>query len=105
MAKRPGVNLSETIREYCKAHRDAKAMDAFMAIRKAHPSQKINEGTFKSTFYKIVSGGKRTLEERHLDAQRSRFVGRDEEGQLRDGASGGTSPVVSTPVTEARNTS
>ena len=28
-------------------------------IKKAHPSQKINEGTVKSTFYKLAGGGKR----------------------------------------------
>ena len=59
MAKRPDFNLSETIREYRKAHRGVKAMDAFAAIKKAHPSQKINEGTFKSTFYKPALVAKR----------------------------------------------
>src|SRR5580693_7110931 len=64
MAKRPDFNLSETIREYRKAHRGVKAMDAFTAIKKAHPSQTINEGTFKSTFYKLAGGGKRTVRRR-----------------------------------------
>ena len=64
MAKRPDFNLSETIREYRKAHRGVKAMDAFAAIKKAHPSQKINEGTFKSTFYKLAGSGKRTVKRR-----------------------------------------
>jgi len=29
------------------------------AIKKSNPDQKINEGTFKSTFYKLVGSGKR----------------------------------------------
>jgi hypothetical protein len=64
MAKRSGFNLSETIREYRKAHRGVKAMDAFAAIKKAHSSQTINEGTFKSTFYKLAGSGKRTVRRR-----------------------------------------
>jgi hypothetical protein len=64
MAKRPSFNLSETIREYRKAHRGVRAMDAFAAIKKAHPNQKINEGTFKSTFYKLVGSGKRVVKRR-----------------------------------------
>ena len=39
-------------------------MDAFAAIKKAHPSQTINEGTFKSTFYKLAGGGKRKVRRR-----------------------------------------
>jgi hypothetical protein len=61
MAKKGNFNLSEVIRERRKTHRSEKAMDAFEAIRKAHPTQKINEGTFKSTFYKLVGGGKRKV--------------------------------------------
>jgi hypothetical protein len=64
MAKRASFNLSETIREYRKAHRGVKAMDALEAIKKAHPSQKINDGTFKSTFYKLAGTGKRTVRRR-----------------------------------------
>jgi hypothetical protein len=64
MAKRPSFNLSETIREYRKAHRGVKATDAFAAIKKAHPSQKVNEGTFKATFYKLASNGKRVVKRR-----------------------------------------
>jgi hypothetical protein len=64
MAKRTSFNLSETIREYRKAHRGVKAMDAFEAIKRAHPTQKVNEGTFKSTFYKLAGGGKRTARRR-----------------------------------------
>jgi hypothetical protein len=60
MAKKSnGFNLSETIREYRKSHRGTSARDAMEAIKKSHPDQKINEGTFKSTFYKLAgSGGK-----------------------------------------------
>jgi len=60
MAKKAnGFNLSETIREYRKAHRGTSARDAMEAIKKSNPDQKINEGTFKSTFYKLVGSGKR----------------------------------------------
>jgi len=63
MAKKAnGFNLSETIREYRKSHRGASARDAMEAIKKGHPDQKINEGTFKSTFYKLAgSDGKRSV--------------------------------------------
>jgi hypothetical protein len=64
MAKRASFNLSETIREYRKAHRGVKATDALAAIKKAHPNQKINDGTFKATFYKLAGGGKRTVRRR-----------------------------------------
>jgi hypothetical protein len=60
MAKKAnGFNLSETIREYRKGHRAASARDAMEAIKKSNPDQKINEGTFKSTFYKLVGSGRR----------------------------------------------
>ena len=63
MAKKAnGFNLSETIRDYRKSHRGVSARDAMEAIKKSHPDQKINEGTFKSTFYKLAgSGGKRSV--------------------------------------------
>jgi hypothetical protein len=65
MAKRSAsFNLSETIREFRKSHAGVPAMAALEAIKKAHPSQKINEGTFKSTFYKLVGGGKRKVVKR-----------------------------------------
>jgi hypothetical protein len=54
-----GFNLSEVIREYRKAHRGVSAKNALEGIKKAHPSQKINEGTFKATFYKLAGKGKR----------------------------------------------
>ena len=59
--KRDGFNLSEAIRAYRKAHRGVSAKNALAGIRKAHPSQKINEGTFKSTFYKLAGTGKRRV--------------------------------------------
>jgi hypothetical protein len=58
MAKRKEFNLSETIREFRKTHPKTNAREAFEAISKSS-GQKINEGTFKSTFYKLVGGGKR----------------------------------------------
>ena len=64
MAKRLSFNLSETIREFRKARRGVRATDAFAAIKKAHPNQKINEGTFKSTFYKLAGSGKRSVRRR-----------------------------------------
>jgi hypothetical protein len=53
-----GFNLSEVIRDYRKAHRGISARNAMEAIKKSHPDQKINEGTFKSTFYKLAGSGK-----------------------------------------------
>jgi hypothetical protein len=59
MAKRASFNLSETIREFQKSHGGVPATAALAAVKKAHPSQKINDGTFKATFYKIAGGGKK----------------------------------------------
>jgi hypothetical protein len=60
MAKKSnGFNLSETIRDFRKSHRGASAREAMEAIKKSNPDQKINEGTFKSTFYKLAGSGKR----------------------------------------------
>lgn len=60
MAKRSAsFNLSETIREFRKSHRGVPATAALAAVKKAHPNQKINESTFKATFYKLASGGKK----------------------------------------------
>jgi hypothetical protein len=62
MAKKAnGFNLSETIRQYRKSHRGASAREAMEAIKKSHPDHKINEGTFKSTFYKLAGSGKRSV--------------------------------------------
>jgi len=62
--KSEGFNLSETIREFQKSHRGVPAMAALAAVKKAHPSQKINEGTFKATFYKLAGGKKKTVRRR-----------------------------------------
>jgi hypothetical protein len=64
MAKSGGFNLSQTIRDYRKAHRGVSAKQALEAIKKAHSSQSINEGTFKATFYKLAGGGGRRVVKR-----------------------------------------
>jgi hypothetical protein len=64
MAKKATINLSETIREFQKSHRGVSAKDAFEAIKRAHPGQKIKEGTFKAVFYKFAGGGKRKVVKR-----------------------------------------
>jgi hypothetical protein len=59
MAKKSkGFNLAAAIRDYRKSHRGISAKNALEEIKKAHPNEKINDGTFKSTFYKLA-GGKR----------------------------------------------
>jgi hypothetical protein len=59
MAKKTAsFNLTATIREYRKSHRGISAKHAYAGITKAHPGEKINEGTFKSTFYKLAGDGK-----------------------------------------------
>ena len=65
MAKKSDdFNLSATIREFRKSHRGVPATAALAAVKKAHPSQKINEGTFKATFYKLAGGKKKTVRRR-----------------------------------------
>ena|ERR1700693_5134211 len=65
MAKKSdGFNLSATIREFQKTHRGVPATAALAAVKKAHPGQKINEGTFKATFYKLAGGKKKTVKRR-----------------------------------------
>lgn len=60
MAKRSdGFNLSAVIRDFRKAHRGVSANDALVAVKKSHPGQKINDGTFRATFYKLARDGKR----------------------------------------------
>jgi hypothetical protein len=62
MAKKAtDFNLTATIREFQQHHKGVSAREAFDAIKKAHPAQKINEGTFKATFYKLSGGGKRRV--------------------------------------------
>lgn len=64
MAKNVALNLSQTIREFQKAHRGIPAKQALETIKKAHPGQKINEGTFLATYYKLASGGKKKVVKR-----------------------------------------
>jgi len=65
MAKRSAdFNLSATIREFQKSHADIAATDALEAIKKAHPSQRIKEGTFKATFYKLAGAKKHKVVKR-----------------------------------------
>src|SRR5271165_6425260 len=65
MAKKAtDFNLTATIREFQQHHKGVSAREAFDAIKKAHPNQKINEGTFKATFYKLSGGGRRKVKRR-----------------------------------------
>lgn len=65
MAKRStGFNLSATIREFQKSHSGVAATAALEAVKKAHPSQKIKESTFRATFYKLAGGGKHKVAKR-----------------------------------------
>ena len=57
--KSEGFNLSAVIRGYQKSHPSASAKEGLEAVKSTHPNQKINEGTFKATFYKLSSSGKR----------------------------------------------
>jgi hypothetical protein len=57
--KSNGFNLTAAIREYRKNHRGISARNALEGIKKAHPGEKINDGTFKSTFYKLAGNKKR----------------------------------------------
>jgi hypothetical protein len=75
MAKRSDFNLSEAIREFRKIDPKANAKKAFEVISKTAP-KKPNEGTFKSTFYKLAGAKKRT-------------VRRLKPGRARGGADGG----------------
>jgi hypothetical protein len=60
MAKRSeDFNLSATIREFQKSHPGVAATAALDVVKKAHPTQKIKEGTFKATFYKLAGAGKK----------------------------------------------
>ena len=60
MAKKSnGFNLTSAIREYRKSHRGISAKHALEGIKKSHPNVKINDGTFKSTFYKLAGSGKK----------------------------------------------
>jgi hypothetical protein len=57
--KSNGFNLTAAIRDIRKSHRGISAKTALEGIKKSHPHEKINDGTFKSTFYKLAGSGKR----------------------------------------------
>jgi hypothetical protein len=57
--KSAGFNLSAVIRAYSKSHRGVSAKDAMEAIKKEYSREKINDGTFKSTFYKLAGSGRK----------------------------------------------
>jgi len=64
MAKAAAFNLSQAIRDFQKSHRGVPAKKALEAVKKAHPGQRINEGTFLATFSKSASGGKKKVVKR-----------------------------------------
>jgi hypothetical protein len=57
--KSNGFNLTAAIRTIRKSHHGISAKTALEGIKKSHPHEKINDGTFKSTFYKLAGNGKR----------------------------------------------
>jgi hypothetical protein len=57
--KSNGFNLTAAIRDYRKNHKGISAKNALEGIKKAHPGEKINDGTFKSTFYKLAGSKKK----------------------------------------------
>jgi hypothetical protein len=57
-ATKKTFNLSQAIREYREQHPTVTCTDALIHIRGANPGAKINDGTFKSTFYKQAGAGK-----------------------------------------------
>jgi hypothetical protein len=63
--KSESFNLTEVIREYRRSHPGSTANAALQDVKKSHPGERINEGTFRTTFYKLSgSGGKRTVTRR-----------------------------------------
>lgn len=74
--KNVGFNLSAVIREYRKGHPAVSANDALEAVKKAHSGRKINEGTFRATFYKLTGSGRRKKSVRRRRPRRS-VVGND----------------------------
>lgn len=64
--KNESFNLTEVIREYRKSHPGATANAAMQDVKKSHPGERINEGTFRTTFYKLSGsgGGRRTVTRR-----------------------------------------
>jgi hypothetical protein len=62
MVKGAAFNLAQAIRDFQQSHRGVPAKKALEAVKKAHPGQNINEGTFLATFYK--SGGRKKVVKR-----------------------------------------
>src|ERR1700693_2253768 len=75
--KKVGFNLSAVIREYRKAHPAVSANDALEAVKKANVGQKINEGTFRATFYKLAGSGRWKTSVRRRRPGRSGVGGND----------------------------
>lgn len=75
--KSNGFNLTAAIRDYRKNHRGISAKNALEGIKKAHPGEKINDGTFKSTFYKLVGSKKRKSVMRRKPGRRGNGSGSD----------------------------
>jgi hypothetical protein len=75
--KNVGFNLSAVIRVYRKAHPAVSANDALDAVKKSHSSRKINEGTFRATFYKLAGSGRRKKSVRRRRPDRSVVGGND----------------------------
>ena len=69
IAKAKAFNLSEAIRKHREANPSHTAKEAFEALSKS-AGQKINEGTFKSTFYKLAGQGKRRVVRRRRPGPR-----------------------------------
>jgi hypothetical protein len=69
MAKAKAFNLSEAIRQHRKTNPSHTAKEALEALSKS-AGHKINEGTFKSTFYKLAGQGKRRVVRRRKPGPR-----------------------------------
>jgi hypothetical protein len=54
--KSEGFNVTAAVREYRERHPAGSAREAFEAIKKAHPKEKLNENSLKTTFYKLAGG-------------------------------------------------
>jgi hypothetical protein len=91
MAKKSnGFNLTAAIRDYRKNHRGISAKSALEGIKKAHPGEKINDGTFKSTFYKLAGSKKK------------KSVMRRRPGRLVNGSDGHAESILKAGITFIR---
>jgi hypothetical protein len=62
MAKKSeSFNVTAAVREYRESHPGGSAKEAFEAIKKAHPKERLNENSLKTTFYKLARSGKRKV--------------------------------------------